>query len=484
MLAGDQAEAAFAHAEAERHYRTAVQLARELGDVAAGGHALEKLGGVLTILGRYDEALAELEEAVQRYVAVRDAEGQRRAVDQIGKVHYRQGTFEAGIDRLQQTLRSLGNGAPTAGLAQLYLTLAYLYFRTGRHGDQLEAAQRAADLAEAIGDRRLQVQAQLEQAYALPFMGRSSKFEPTLKAVAQLAEEVDDRATLFRTLCAVADSYSAAGEFERGTDTLGRALDIAQHLRDPSRIAFVTRLVGRDAYWRGEWNEAARLFEQSLGIYRELGARADCMLPLFGLGAVHMGRGEWETGTEALDEHLRLARQIGDFRWLPSAIALLAERDLLQGRPQDSRSRLQDALDLPPFDANAVEFVAPIVAWTELALGNAAQALAYIGKVVAQARSEEGDQRVLVDALRAQGMVLTHLQRWEDAERSFEDALARLQRIPYVYGKAHVLFRYGAMLKEKGEPERAKQLLKEALAISRRLGARPYIQEVERVLSA
>jgi tetratricopeptide (TPR) repeat protein len=161
---------------------------------------------------------------------------------------------------------------------------------------------------------------------------------------------------------------------------------------------------------------------------------------------------------------------------------LLAERDLLEDRPQESRNRLQEMLGLPAFDANLVTFVAPIVAHTELALGDAPRALEYMGKVVAQAKSEDGDRRVLVDALRAQGIVLTHLKRWDEAEQSFEDAVTLLQGIPHAYGKAQVLFRYGAMLKEKGEPERARQLLQEPLTLFRQLGARPYISEVEHIL--
>src|SRR5206468_2005127 len=51
LVAGDEAEAVFAHAEAERHYRMALELVKEgdSGDGRERAWALEKLGGVLKV---------------------------------------------------------------------------------------------------------------------------------------------------------------------------------------------------------------------------------------------------------------------------------------------------------------------------------------------------------------------------------------------------------------------------------------------------
>jgi eukaryotic-like serine/threonine-protein kinase len=56
LLAGGQAEAVYAHAEAEQHYRQALELAQVLGDQAAEAGALERLGDLLAGGARYDAA--------------------------------------------------------------------------------------------------------------------------------------------------------------------------------------------------------------------------------------------------------------------------------------------------------------------------------------------------------------------------------------------------------------------------------------------
>jgi class 3 adenylate cyclase/tetratricopeptide (TPR) repeat protein len=64
VLAGDQAEAVFAHHEAETHFLGALDLARQLDDHIRHGEALEKLAGVQEITGRHDDARASYEQVL------------------------------------------------------------------------------------------------------------------------------------------------------------------------------------------------------------------------------------------------------------------------------------------------------------------------------------------------------------------------------------------------------------------------------------
>jgi tetratricopeptide (TPR) repeat protein len=84
LLAGDQAEVVFAHAEAEGQYRTALELARELEDAAAEAEALEKLGAVLSRVARFTEAEEMLEGARRLYRMEGNQEGETRAVGRPG----------------------------------------------------------------------------------------------------------------------------------------------------------------------------------------------------------------------------------------------------------------------------------------------------------------------------------------------------------------------------------------------------------------
>jgi hypothetical protein len=84
------------------------------------------------------------------------------------------------------------------------------------------------------------------------------------------------------------------------------------------------------------------------------------------------------------------------------------------------------------------------------------------------------------------GMLATTLERWENAIRHFEDALAtnaRMEAWPWV---AHTQFQYAKMLLARGgsiDRERAFALLDSALDTTRRLGMRALEERASALLN-
>jgi tetratricopeptide (TPR) repeat protein len=207
LLAGDQAESVFAHAEAERHYRTAGALAEELEDQVREAEALEKLGAVATITARYDEALETLEHAARIYHTQGDGQGEGRAAAQLGWVHLMRGTTLEGIARIQPVLTSLEGDStdivPSHGLAALYVSLLYLLDASNRYAEQLLVAERAVTVADAIDDGTILAEAQMLRAFALLGLGRVEEGLQALEELiplVELAQGVGSEARLGRTL--------------------------------------------------------------------------------------------------------------------------------------------------------------------------------------------------------------------------------------------------------------------------------------------
>jgi tetratricopeptide (TPR) repeat protein len=482
VLVGDQAESVFAHRDAERQYRTALDLARQVADSPAERRILEQLGATLTALGSYAEAENVLEQAAAGYAAAGDAEGQRRAVAQIGQVHLKSGSLEQGMIRILNAIEALDSRTPSPGLGALHLSLSSLAFRSGRYAEELRAAERAIGIAEELGDTSLLAQAKLNRAFSLPWMGTSAEFRHALEDVIVSAEAVGDLPTLLRALNALAHPYSMMGNFAKARETLSRALELAERMGDPSRIAFTSNVSGLIAYNQGEWDQAESSFSRALALYRELRAESDTMLPLFGLGMVRMGRGDWESGSSALEEHIVLAHRTGDFRWLHTAQALLAERDLLEGRPRDALPRLDAVTRIPNLSELALIDILPTLAWTYLELGDPEWAISKAADAAERAARQE-EQQQLIEALRVQGMALDRQQRWPEAESCFARALDLLESTPYPYARGRVLYFRGLMHLNRGESTQARESLQEALDLLRQLGARPYIERTAQALA-
>jgi tetratricopeptide (TPR) repeat protein len=218
MLAGDEAEAVFAHGEAEQQYRAAVELARDRHDHVREAEALRKLGLVLRMGGRYDEALEVLERAAELCRTVGDIEGEARATEQIGHVHYHRGTIRAGyvralavVERLEQLPEA---SRPQSALADLYHVIALDLYPTGRYTEVLAAGERAAQLARAAGDERSLAISGWARGNPLSMMGRWAEARRVLEETLPTFEAMGDTWWLAHPIGNIARTYVHQGDLE------------------------------------------------------------------------------------------------------------------------------------------------------------------------------------------------------------------------------------------------------------------------------
>jgi len=480
--AGDRARTQTAHATAAAYYRQAAALLDGLGRAHDGARVREQAGAVLTAAARYDAALASLEEAAATYRRVGDLEGLGRTVAGMGYVHILTATQEEGIGRLQPLLEPLEAAEARHGLAALYTALAYLYFASGRYTEQLVAAGRAAELARAVGDDGILAAAEGRRGVALFSLGRLDEALPVLEEAIRVADVTGDLASLCRALVNVATIHFYRGDLARSRPYGERALEVAERHGGQAEIIRTTTNHGEFSLYTGDWRRACLDFERALALSRAIGSPVAAVYPLLDLGHLRLAEGAWEEAARYVEEALAMAEQGKDLQALRWGHGLLAERDLLEGRPDRARLRLGPFLDRPGLEELDVDVLLPLMAWAHLDLGelDVATEMAARGLTRAQA---EGNRVALVDALRVQAIVSIRQRHWEEAERFLEEGLARARGMPYPYAEGRLLYVYGLLHIERDEPGPARERLEAALALFRRLGARQDIKRVERDLA-
>ncbi len=159
----------------------------------------------------------------------------------------------------------------------------------------------------------------------------------------------------------------------------------------------------------------------------------------------------------------------------------LAEWDLLAGRPEAARGRLSPLLDVPGLVVSYSREALAILAWAYLELGEVDQAQALLAQVLSTARQARMGP-TLVQALRVQALVLSKQERWEEAERALEEALALCRGMATPYAEAKTLYAAGLVSHNKREFEPARQRFEGALEICTHLGERLYARHIEQLL--
>jgi tetratricopeptide (TPR) repeat protein/transcriptional regulator with XRE-family HTH domain len=480
LLAGDRARAAQAHGQAEEHFRMALELALALGDRAREAEALEKLGAVLAPAER---ARPVVEQTVEVYRTIGDVAGEARATTLLGNVLAYHGNSAEGIARLRALLWRFPSGelAPNI-LASLYKSLADLYHNLRQYDEGLKAAEQAAESARAAGDARLLLFAEWRYGMELWASGHIDAGGQTLERVIPVAEVAGETVLLVATLANLAWIHCCQGTFDTAWRYLERALALVEPTGNAMEHNFVVRNRGVCAYLLGRWEEAQTYWECAHARLALTGPYMEAIYPPLYLGILCMARGQWQTASEYLDPAIAQATITGDYQALRWAHAALAERELLDGRPDLARARLASLLDGPGQQEPDVTRILPLVALAHLNMGNETQAQSLVIQCVTRA-TDQHIRIALVDALRIQALVAMRQRRWQEATDALEEALSLCRTMPYPYAEAKALYVYGQLSHTRSAPGQARKQFEQALAILNRLGEGLYATLVKEALA-
>jgi tetratricopeptide (TPR) repeat protein len=477
--AGDRAAAIYGNETAIENY----QEARRRQERAAAESIVlarldEKLGRVLSTMGRYDEALNTLGRSLEVYRRARDLEAAGRVMAQIGLAHRHRGTAQEGIAQLQPMLEMLTWSGPSPGLAALHIALSQLFFVSGRYHESLEAAERASELARAIGDDRLLADAEQRRGVGLIMIGQADEGSRALEGAIPLAEAVGDLNSLRLALGNLGEAYLRMGNLDAARRYIERSVEVTQRVGDPNLIAYMLQNLGEVLTDLGDWEGAQLTLDQAMEMVRLLGSSWYAAYPPLMLGQLRLYQGEWGEAARLLEEAVAIAGPREDRQALEYAQTWLAELDLLEGRPEAVLTRLEPLAS--DKDATLPRLL-PYLALAQLELGEVDQAGAIAGEAVRLA-TEQHERLRLVDALRVQGMVLTRVGQSGEAAGILEEGLELARSLPFPYAEGRILYQLGLLDQERGQHQRAQQRLEEAQKVFQRLGARKDMERTELAL--
>jgi predicted ATPase/class 3 adenylate cyclase len=461
--AGDRAAAVYANDEAIGHYTEALRrLERRQVDNRTLARLEEKLGSVLYTAGLYDQALEHLGRAAETARTERDLDMAGRVTAVSGMAHRYRGTPEAGIELVSPMIDLLAWSGPSKALAALHLALANLTFLLGRYREQQSAAERAAEIARAIGNDRLLAEAEERRGLAVALLGSPEEGLRIIAGALPLIEAGGDLVTLGRAALNAGEAAKTAGDMRAAREYTERAIDVAEHVGNPDQTTFCLANLGDILLVLGDWTAADGVLERALTLAREN--------PVFGVfnalqiaGKRAVYSGNWDEASRLLADGLDAAKANRDRFGMEFVETCLAEFDLMRGHPNEAVARLQPLVEEE--DAS-LGLLLPIFAWALAEAGKLQEAEATAARALQRTRGQE--PLYLAEALHAQGIVLLRLARKAEAAEALEEGLEVARSLPYPYAEAR-------MLELLGRAD-------EALAIFRRLGAAKDIERLERAI--
>ena len=286
--------------------------------------AHEILGEVLTLVGRYDQALEHCNLARKILESPPHLPGRSRQLAEvcrkIAAVYERRSEYDASLEWLGEALNHIEEIKPTVEASRIYILKAGVFYRQGKFDEAIHWCLRTLSVASQIRTRTSeQVEAQayynLGQIYTR--RGDMEKSVQYCNQSIQIYQEIDDALGQARAYNNLAIAYTDQGDWAKASEVLAKSLAINQRIGNIQEQGFIANNLANIYLYRGEWDQAEKLYKQSNTIWRQVGAVLPEAVVLSNLAQVFIYKGDLDAANEALNRSQTLFNEVGSEDFLP-----------------------------------------------------------------------------------------------------------------------------------------------------------------------
>src|SRR5205085_12203074 len=190
---------------------------------------------VLNKLGRYREALDYLNQALERYRATENRQGQAYTLHAIGDAHQAAGDLGKGLDAYKEALALMVAVEDHGGEAMVCNSLGFAYGQRHNDAKASEYCLRALAIARSVGDRRGEVTVLSNLGFLREKMGDPKEAEALYEQAIEASERVRAAARLDEFKTEVADGsaelYSRAILLKLKAGKAAEAFELSERAR-------------------------------------------------------------------------------------------------------------------------------------------------------------------------------------------------------------------------------------------------------------
>jgi serine/threonine protein kinase/tetratricopeptide (TPR) repeat protein len=480
--AGGQALTMFANREAERFYRTTLELTDGQAERA---QALAGLGESLFRQSRYREAIQSWREAIELSRANHDENQAAHLYARTARAEWYAGDAPKGLETCLEALAAIPETLENPGMAALLHETARAYVFAKQPEKAQPLCQQALNLAERLG--LLEVQAETLATLGimpnLPFDQKRQYLERSI----ELAESARLLPTAARAHLNLGGRYQEAGQLSAARTQFMQAYELSRQMRMIAWEHDFLYTVMEVSLQLGELNNAQALFPELERLQKLLPTNesSSCYLELHKIQLMRYQGHLQDSYNQLQVIRERLLHNGQDQKMLLRMDILAGEILLEMGQARNSREILEQLIPKIEEDISSEKSdLQLLIAMTWLQEGQREPA-----KVILAEAQTSIKQRASSAALVEWNSAILAIveQRWAEAWTRYQSVLARFEKMGMRWFVARVSYEWADHLINQGDPanqQQAIELYRRSLAIFESLPAIPYATMVKERLEA
>jgi tetratricopeptide (TPR) repeat protein len=516
VSAGDRAKERFANPEALKLYGNAIGL---ISDPAERVDILEKMGDVQTFTGEFDSSIGsyasaaeaadddrvkmrlhrkkgnvigrkgEYAESLETLASAKNLvddkmlpEYGRICVDE-GTIQYKKGELTQAMDLFFEALHIFEGADNKEDLGKALRAVGNIYLSSGEYDDALEFYEKSLEVME-------DVEYQHGKAAALNNIGNvhlttgnlDKALEYYLKCY-EIIRKIGDKVGIALALNNIGVAYENMFELDKALEHHEHSLEIREKIGDKRGISFSLGNIGIVQQRRGELDKALVTHERSLAVFKETGEKWGLARSMNNIGMIHQLRGDLDKALEYFEESLDVDTEMGDRRSIALSEGRIGSLLTEKGEPDKALEHYTKSLGISREIGEKQVSVLNLcgMTQTQIDLGRPGIALEHAGEALGTSEEMASDTLIGLSRL-AMATALRVNGELDKAAEEFEASKSILERVGDRSEVARLNYQYGLLWTDKGEKERARSHLEEALASFDRMGMRLYSERCRKAL--
>lgn len=314
--------------EALQQLDKALELARTTPREKQLGPVLNAIGTCYADLGQFDSALDFHKQALAHFQADNDKKGEAVVLTNLASHHVHLGRYVQAVSLYKQALEISWRQTDLYLEGIILGNLAGVHLLRAEYRQALSLKQRALSIARQTGDRAGEAVQLGNLGYLFRLLGDEQSAVDHYQQSLTLAQEIDIPSTQAAVLSHFGNLFAVKGQVQEALACHLQSLEISQRLGDRvAEIADHTHL-GNLFHALGNLSDAEQHYELALALAETIGDQRGRCIVLGNLGNLYRDQGRalagpertrlWQHAEHVLHEGARLANELSlvDIEWL------------------------------------------------------------------------------------------------------------------------------------------------------------------------
>jgi len=492
LKAGDRAMKMYANEEASSYFESALNLLnRTGGDVREKARVTEALGNLKKWNMEFEASVKYFNEALRLLKELGDKKWLARVTYNMTEMlAFALGRYEDALAHLNEALKMLENEPESPELAEVYAEIAFFHFNCfGDLSKAVSLGRKALDLAEKLGALDIKAACYMELTF--------TELVDLQEAIKYVEEGLKITLENNFTELAVIDGYfylplyyTALGDFHRAMEYAEEGLEFARKVGCLIWSGWMIAVRAGTYAYMGDLQKAIETAEEAIQTSKKTGHLTSLSDALFVRGEICRTMGEWDKAYEYYMRALEIAERLHAYITLIYVNSSLGRLHYEKEEYGKAEEILQKQIEVLEKVGGKIRCPVQLLHWgfvpyiwlSELYLKTGefkkARDLADVAYDVAV---KSKSRLYMAWANRLKGMLLSHEKDWESAIEFFEKSKREFEGMNALPELIQTLYEYGLTYlqrNQEGDREKAHSLLDQALEISRKIGAKKWIEKI------